>query len=194
MIFIKTLQTMNHFLVFRSKLNYPLKFSLTNKTNGSWLAVGRFITELPAAPLVYEDAGNSKVSYEDLLSLDIIETVGGGVLFSERFKDLIIVLAKNDVQVFPATFTYKGVNNTSYYAINIFNTVDCYDLNTSVYTKHPVDGSLKFSKATLKITPLEEYGYEYHIVRSVEDNKIIVSDIFKQQVEAAKINSVGFKK
>ncbi|MDA3613412.1 imm11 family protein [Polluticaenibacter yanchengensis] len=185
---------MNYFLLFKSKLNYPLTFSLTNKINGSWLAMGKFIPGAPDLPLRYEDADNSKVAYESLLTYDILETVGGGILFSERFKNLVVEYAKNEVQVFPTEFSYKGVHNTSYYAINIFNTVDCYDLSTSVYTKHPVDGSLKFSKATLKTTPLEEYGYEYHIVRSAEDNKIVVSDIFKQQVEAAGINSVGFKK
>jgi len=57
-----------------------------------------------------------------------------------------------------------------------------------------VDGSYKFSKTVLKTEPLHEYSYQYHIVRSAENNKIIVSGQLKKTLEDDKINSIGFKK
>lgn len=185
---------MNYFLTIKNKSNYPLKYSLQNKVNGSWLAVGRFINENADAVLIYEDSANSKVSYEDLIKQDVIETVGGGLLISERFKDVIVSHFKTDVQLLSTTFSFQGVQNSDYVALNIFNKVNCYDLEKSTYTKHPVDNSLKFTRIFLSESPLEEYGFEYNMVRSLEDNKIVVSERFKNQVEAAEINGVGFKK
>lgn len=185
---------MNYFLTIKHKSNYPLKYGLQNKVNGSWLGVGRFVKENTDAVLIYEDAANSKVSYEDLIRQDVIETVGGGLLISERFKDLITAHFKSDVQMLSTAFTYQGILNSTYVALNVFNKVECYDLDKSAYTKHPVDNSLKFTQTVLQTTPLEEYGFEYNVVRSQEDNKIVVSELFKSLVEAAKINGVGFKK
>lgn len=185
---------MNFFILIKSKANYPLQFSLSNSINGSYIGIGKFINEDIVSPLIYEDADNSKIPYENLIELDVLETVGGGLLISERFKDLIEEHFKSDVQIFNTTFVYKGVKNENYFALNIFNKVECYDLDKSVYTKHPVDGSFKFIKSVLNKTPLEEYGYEYNIARSIYDNKIVASELFKSLVESNKINSVGFKK
>ncbi|WP_223582977.1 imm11 family protein [Sphingobacterium sp. GVS05A] len=185
---------MNYFLEVKSKPNLPLKYSLENQINGSHLAVGNFIREAEGIKLVYEDAENSKVAYESLITLDVLTTVGGGILISERFKKIIEAHCKTDVQLFETAFTYQGQKNTSYFALNVFNKIDCYDLDLSVYSKHPVDGSYKFSKTVLKKEPLEEYGYQYHIVRSAENNKIVVSGQLKKTLEDDKINSIGFKK
>jgi len=97
-------------------------------------------------------------------------------------------------EMLSTSFTYQGIQNSNYVALNIFNKIECYDLDKSVYTKHPVDNSLKFSKSVLQTAPLEEYGFEYNMVRSQEDNKIVVSELFKSLVEAGKINSIGFRK
>ncbi|QIH33855.1 DUF1629 domain-containing protein [Sphingobacterium sp. DR205] len=185
---------MNYFLEVKSKPNLPFKYSLTNQINGSYLAVGKFIADAEGTSLIYEDAENSEVAYESLITLDVLTTVGGGILISERFKKLIEAHCKTDVQLFETAFIYKEQKNTSYFALNVFNKVDCYDLDQSVYSKHPVDGSYKFSKTVLKTGPLEEYSYQYHIVRSAENNKIVVSGQLKKILEDNKINSIGFKK
>ncbi|WP_188316142.1 hypothetical protein [Chitinophaga agrisoli] len=41
--------------------------------------------------------------------------------------------------------------------------------------------------------PLDEYGVEYHIARSIHDNRIVVSDTFKKLMEANNINSLGYE-
>lgn len=185
---------MNYFLEVKSKLNLPLKYSLENQINGSYIAVGNFIREAEVTKLIYEDAENSKVDYESLITLDVLTTVGGGILISDRFKKLIEADCKTDVQLFETIFTYQGQKNTSYFALNVFNKVDCYDLDQSVYSKHPVDGSYKFSKTVLRTGSLEEYGYHYQIVRSAENNKIVVSGQLKKTLEDNKINSISFIK
>lgn len=186
---------MNYFLEIKSKPNLPLKYSLTNQINGSYLGVGNFIQRAEETPrLIYEDAENCKITYENLITFDVLTTVGGGVLISRRFKDLIDAYCKTDVQLLETVFDYQGQTNMDYFALNVFNKIECYDLGQSVYSKHPVDGSLKFSKTVLKTDPLEEYGYEYNIVRAAENNKIVVSERLKDLITASNINSIGFKK
>lgn len=185
---------MNYFLKIKSKPNYPLVYDAGhNNVNGSYLAVGKYIREEVNSPLIYSDAQNSDVEYEKLLTYDALETVGGGTLYSQSFVDF---LYKNhfekDVQVFKAQFTYKGNTCDSYYAINIYNRIECYDMDKSVYQVHPVDKSYKFSKTVLNDNPLEEYGYIYNIVRSVYDNRIIVSGTFRDLLKQEKINSISF--
>jgi hypothetical protein len=185
---------MNYFLEIKSKPNLPLIFSEENPVNGSFLAIGKFIADEIAVPLIYNDANNSAVDFDKLLTYDVLQTVGGGLLVSQRVFDAINTNFPNEVQFFSARFTYKNQQCNSYFVMNVYNKIACYDIERSHYTKHPFDQSYKFSKAVLQSTPIEEYGYEYHIVRSAENNKIVVSDKFKQLIEDIKINSIGLKK
>lgn len=67
---------MNYFLEVKSKPNLPFKYSLTNQINGSYLAVGKFIADAEGTSLIYEDAENSEVAYESVITLDVRTTVG----------------------------------------------------------------------------------------------------------------------
>lgn len=185
---------MNYFLKITSKPNYPLVYDAQhNNTNGSYFAVGKYINEKISDPLIYNDAQNSDIGYEKLITYSALETVGGGVLYSRQFVDF---LYKNgfdkDVQIFDARFNYKGNSCDNYYVVNIYNKIECYDMDQSVYQVHPVDKTYKFSKAVLKEEPLEEYGYIYNIARSVYDNKIIVSGEFRELLKTEKMNSISF--
>ncbi|PQL93817.1 imm11 family protein [Apibacter adventoris] len=183
---------MNYFLKITSKPNLPLKFSLKNTINGSYLAIGKFINEKIDTPLIYEDSENSDLSKDDIIKYDVLETVGGGFLISEKLKELIESYFSNEVQIFSTIITYKNTSLEKYFAINIFNKLKCYDLERSEFTIHPVDHSYKFTKIILDTSPLEEYGLVYNIIRSIYDNKIIVSDEFKNVMTSNNINSIKF--
>lgn len=185
---------MNYFFKPASKPNYPLVFAMDNPVNGSFLAIGRFITDTIIQPLVYKDAENSDVDFQQLLTYDVLETVGGGLLVSQKVYDVIISNFPNEVQFFAAVFTYKNQQCNSYFVMNIYNKVECYDMEKSQYTKHPVDQSYKFSKVVLKSGPIEEYGYEYNVVRDAFGGKIVVSEAFVNCIKQGGINSMKFTK
>lgn len=185
---------MNYFLKISSKPFYPIVYKDKNVINGSLIATGKYIKEPLDTLLEYIDSGNSDIPFERLLIYDVLETVGGGWLISERLRDVIALNFPNEVQLFKARFTYKNEICETYSAINVYNRIDCYDLDKSIYTKHPVDGSYKFSKVVLKTEPLEEYGAFYNIVRSSFDNKVVVSEEFTKAIRVNKINSLSFKK
>ncbi|WP_164879149.1 imm11 family protein, partial [Flavobacterium cerinum] len=157
-------------------------------------AIGKFISEEAKFPLKYNDAKNSDVEFDKLLTYDLIESVGGGWLVSDRLVNIIDMNFPKEVQFFRSTFNYKDKICDSYSAINIYNRVDCYDLDKSEFVKHPVDGSYKFSKIALKKEPLEEYGMIYNIVRNSFDNKVVVSELFVEHIKSNQINSITFKK
>lgn len=185
---------MNYFLSPASKPNYPLAFAKENPVNGSFLAVGKFITAEISEPLVYNDANNSDIDFDKLLTYDVLETVGGGLLVSQKIYDTLTANFPNEIQFFKAVFTFKNRQCDTYFAMNIYNKVECYDMENSTYTKHPVDHSYKFSKAVLKTGPIEEYGYEYNAVRNTFDGKIVVSEAFVNIIKQAGINSLKFTK
>jgi len=185
---------MNFFLKITSKPNYPFFFSDTNSLNGSLIAIGKYISSPPSTPLLYEDSGNSNLDIKSLQNYDVLETVGGGWVISERFKILLETNFEDEVQLFPTLINYKNENIKNYFAINIYNKIECYDLEKSVYTKHPVDQSYDFTKKVLKTNPLEEYGMEYNIVRNIFDNQIVVSEFFKEIFTKNDINSLKFTK
>jgi hypothetical protein len=185
---------MNYFLKFTSKPLYPIVFdSKQNPINGSYLAIGKYIKEEIKDPLKYNDAQNSNVEFEKLLTYDVINSVGGGCLLSLKAMEIIQSNFPDEVQFFKSIFNYKGKVCDSYHVINIYNKIECYDLEKSIFVKHPVDGSFKFSKIVLKSETLEEYGVTYNIVRNSYDNQIIVSEHFVKVIKSNKINSIIFK-
>lgn len=185
---------MNYFLKITSKPSFPIVYDSQNLINGSHIAIGKFIREEVKLPLKYNDAKNSDVDFDKLLTYDILESVGGGWLASQRLVDVIESNFPKEVQFFKSIFHYKDKVCDRYSAINIYNKVDCYDMDKSEYVKHPVDGSYKFSKIVLKKEPLEEYGMVYNIVRSSFDNKVVVSEHFVEVIKSNQINSITFKK
>ncbi|MDR2914072.1 MAG: hypothetical protein LBV74_04465 [Tannerella sp.] len=185
---------MNYFLKITSKPSFPIVYDVNNVINGSYIAVGKYIKEEVNVPLKYNDAQNSDVNFEKLLSYDVLESVGGGWLVSEKLVDIIELNFPNEVKLFKSTFNYKGNTCNSYCAINIYNKIDCYNMDKSIYVKHPVDCSYKFSKIVLKTESLEEYGMKYNIVRNSFDNKVVVSEDFMNIIKLNKINSMTFKR
>ena len=185
---------MNYFLKITSKPSFPIVYDNNNGINGSYIATGKYIREEVNVPLKYNDAQNSDVNFEKLLSYDVLQSVGGGWLVSQRLVEIIEQNFPNEVQLFKTIFNYKNNPCDSYCAINVYNRIGCYDMDKSIYAVHPVDSSYKFSKIVLKTEPLEEYGMIYNIVRNSFDNKIIVSEKFMQIIKLNKINSMSFKK
>lgn len=185
---------MNYFLRISSKPSFPIVYDHDNSVNGSYIAMGKYIREDVSLPLKYSDSKNSDVIYEKLLTYDVLESVGGGWLVSQKLVDIIKSFFPNEVQFFKSVFNYQNKVCSSYYAINIYNKIDCCDMNESNYTRHPVDGSYDFSKIVLKTTPLEEYGMIYNIVRDSYSNEVVVSEAFVKVIKSNKINSIIFKK
>lgn len=185
---------MNYLFTVTSKPLYPLCFDAKNSVNGSDIENGNYIYGYNKEPLIYKDANNSNVSFEKLLTYDVIKTVGGGLLVSERLKNIIIEYFLDDIQLFDASFLYKGRECISYNVINIHNKMECYDLDQCIYTDDTIDDDeeYEFSKIQIKTTPLEEYGIIHNIVRNSFDNEIIVSDFFVRKIKEFKINSIRF--
>lgn len=185
---------MNYFMNSTSRPSFPLVYDNQNVINGSYIAIGKYIIENLDAPLKYVDAKNCNIKFEKLLLYDVLESVGGGWLISQKLADIIESNFPNEVQLLKSIFTYKGKICDTYSAINIFQKIDCYDMEKSIYTRHPVDRTYKFTKSELKVEPLKEYGITYNIVRNSYDNRIVVSNEFRMLIKKNKINSLSFKK
>lgn len=190
---------MNYFLQITSRPNYPLILDEGQNPHiplklGSDLNLGNYIHEYISSPLVYRDAENSTVSFDRLITYDVLNTVYGGQVVSERIRRVIEEHFPNEVQFFDAIFYYKGKMCNSYSAMNIHNHIECYDMEKSIYSISPVDKSSEFEKRTLIASPLEEYGINYNIVRCSFDNQIVVSEMFRKVIKANKFNCMSFAK
>lgn len=184
---------MNYLLEVISQPEFVVKFKKDNPKIDNDLDLGNFVKpELIKQPLGYIDANNGKITFDVLLTFDAITAVSGGILVSNRMRTLIEENFPHEVQFFETIIDFKGEKTTDFFVINIYNKIECYDLEDSIYEKNPVDNSYEFEKITPVKGPLEEYGIEYNIVRSVYDNKIVVSDKFKNLMTKNKINSLEY--
>lgn len=186
---------MNYFLEITSTPDYPIKFGKNNPLVDNDIDLGQFVDPARLEGLLhYVDARNGAIPLDALVAYDAISAVSGGIVISARMKDLIENHFPHQVQLLECDIEYQGNTATGFYAMNVYTKVACYDLAQSVYEVSPVDGSYDFEKIVLTDGPLEEYGVEYHIVRSVHDNKIVVSAFFKKLMEEHGINSLGFER
>ena len=100
---------MKYFLQITSRPNYPLILDESQNPHissklGSDLNLGNYIHEYLSSPLVYRDAENSTVSFDRLITYDVLNTVYGGQIVSERIRRVIEEHFPNDVQFFDAIF------------------------------------------------------------------------------------------
>ncbi|SFM88127.1 hypothetical protein SAMN05428949_1156 [Chitinophaga sp. YR627] len=185
---------MNHFLRITTAEDYPLKFAANNPEVDNDIDLGKFVHAARLnGPLHYTDAENIDIPVEVFAAFDAIESVSGGILISRRLKELIDLHFPQQVQLFESDFVYKGQLITGFYAMNVYNKVECYDLERSVFEVSTVDGSYDFEKIALIDGPLQEFDVEYDIVRSLHDNKIVVSAAFKNLMETSDVKAFGFE-
>lgn len=184
---------MNYFLRVDGVACFSLRLSEKNKTDlSSDLALGTFISNDAVPDLIhYVYTPSSGASFSDVENSDFILNVSGGFLVNAKVREIVEEYFYNECQFIKAEVEYKGKCLEHFYAINIFNRVHCYDLDLSEYEN--IDGSYDFEKIILKETPLEEYGAEYNIVRSEEDNKVVVSEDFKKKMESNCIQNLFFE-
>lgn len=184
---------MNYLLSSEGKAKYSIVFDDGNPSILSSLDLGMYIPPTTVKhPLRYKTVRNSCLTLSELLESDVIATVAGGILVSAQVKALIEAHFPYDVQFFSTEIQIRGQWVDSHFAMNIYNEVECYDLESSIYEKSPVDGSYEFDKIVLIETPLEEYGVEYNIVRSVYDHRIVVSDKFRDLMRGSNVNSLVY--
>lgn len=185
---------MNHFLRITTAEDYPLKFAANNPEVDNDIDLGKFVHAARLnGPLHYIDAENIDIPVEVLAAFDAIESVSGGILISRRLRGLIDLHFPQQVQLFESDFAYKGQLITGFYAMNVYTKVACYDLERSVFEVSTVDGSYDFEKIVLIDGPLQEFDIEYDIVRSLHDNKIVVSAAFKNLMETNDVKAFGFE-
>jgi hypothetical protein len=186
---------MNYLLEIVSQPEFALKFCKNNPEVDNDLDLGKFVKpESVNGTLCYEDAKNGNIPFDALIKNDALTSVSGGVLFSTRVKELIEENFPHEIQAFPTIINYRGEHAKSYFAINIYNKIECYDLSKSIYEKSPVDHSYEFEKIVPIEGPLEEYNTTYNIVRCIYDNRIVVSEQFRQLLEENNINSFAYEK
>lgn len=190
---------MNYFLEITSRPNYPLILDESQNLHissefGSNIDLGNYIQEYLSSPLIYRDAENSSASFERLITYDVLNTVCGGLLVSERMRKVIEDSFPNEVQFFDAIFYYKGKVCHTYSAMNIHKHIECYDMEKSIYFISPVDKSYEFEKRVLITSPLEEYGIDYNVVRCSFDDEIVVSEEFRKVIKTNKFNCMSFVK
>jgi hypothetical protein len=185
---------MNHFLRITTAEDYPLKFAANNPEVDNDIDLGKFIkADRLSGPLHYTDARNIDVPLEIFAAFDAIESVSGGILISRRLKELIDQHFPQQVQLFESDFVYKGQLITDFYVMNVYTKVACYDLERSVFELSSVDGSYDFEKIALIDGPLQEFDIEYDVVRSLHDNKIVVSAAFKNLMETNNVKAFEFE-
>lgn len=187
---------MNYFLRVDGLADFSLKLSENNKTDlHSNLALGVFIANEDMPDVVhYIDTPDSDAYFSDINESDFILNVSGGCLVSVKVKEIIENYFPNECQFIKAKIEHKGILIENFYSINIFNKINCYDLSLSEYELINGLDTYDFEKIVLIDQPLEEYGAVYNIVRSEEDNKIVVSEKFKKKMEAHYINNVFFER
>lgn len=185
---------MNYFLEITSTPDYPVKFGKNNPNVDNDIDLGNFVDPARLQGMLhYVDAKNGNVPFDTLVKYDAMSSVSGGIVVSGRMKELIEKNFPHQVQLLESNIEYKGNTATGFYALNVYTKIACYDLEKSVYEVSAVDHSYDFEKIVLINSPLEEYGIEYHIVRSIHDNKIVISDAFKKVMEKNNINSLGYE-
>lgn len=183
---------MNYFLVITSP-DYPVTFNNAKLAIMDDLNLGRLISRPEEyVPLQYKNTGNTALTADELLNYDVLEALSGGILVSRRAKELMEAGFPGEVQFLEAVIDFEGKSITGYFAMNVYTRFACYDLEASKYEVSPVDRSYDFDAIALMKEPMEEHGREYHIVRSVYDNKIAVSDTFREFVSDNQINSLEF--
>lgn len=186
---------MNYLLAITSQPEFVVKFKKENPPVDNALDLGNFIKPaLVTQPLTYLDAKNGNISFDTLISYDALTAVSGGILISKSMKALIESNFPHEVQFLDAVIDFKGQSTDRFVVMNVYTKIPCYDLEKSVYEVNPVDNSYEFEKIIPVNGPLEEYDVEYNIVRSAHDNKIVVSEQFKQLMEANHINSLSYEK
>lgn len=185
---------MNYLLEITSLPDYPIKFGKNNPNVDNAIDLGNFVNPADVEePLHYVDANNGILSWEQLMKYDAISSVSGGIVISTRLKTLIDHHFPFQVQLLDADIEYQGKIAPGFYTLNVYTKLPCYDLEKSVYEQSPVDKSFDFEKIVLSNEPLEEYGIEYHIVRSSYDNRIVVSEAFKKVMEENYVNAIEFE-
>ena len=183
---------MNYLLQLTSP-DYPLKFSKNNPPVDNDIDLGKFVRPAAlTAPLLYIDADNDNISYDRLIKNDVLSSVSGGILISRKLSELIETHFPQQVQLIPCSIEYRNQINEDYFVLNVYTKVPCYDLEQSIYEVSPVDNSYEFEKIVLIEGMLEEYEVVYDIVRSAHDNKIVVSQQFKDIMEAENINALEY--
>lgn len=188
------LMNMNYFLVITSEPDYALAYGSNNPDVDNALDMGEYIPPgLLNGPLHYIYHNDEEVPFDIFRSYDAITTLSGGTIISNKMKKLIDSYFPNTVQLLECDIECQGETATGFYVMNVYTKASCYNLVESVFTVSPVDFSKEFEKAVLTDGPLEEDGFAYDIVRSTEDNKIVVSDVFKDVVSANAINSLAFE-
>ena len=190
---------MHYFLEITSRPNYPLILDENQNLHissdlGANLGLGNYIQEHLSSPLIYRDAENSAISFDRLITYDVLNTVYGGQLVSERMRKVIEENFSDEVQFFDAIFYYKEKMCNSYSAMNIYKHIECYDMDRSIYSISPVDKSYEFEQRVLIASPLEENGINYNIVRCSFDDEIVVSEKFRKVIKANKLNCMSFAK
>lgn len=185
---------MSHFLSITTAADYPLKFATNNPAVDNDIDLGKFVNPARlSGPLHYTDADNIDDPAEVLAAFDAIGSVSGGMLISTRLKEIIDLHFPQQVQLFESDILYKGQLITGFYVMNVYTKVACYDLERSIFEVSPVDGSYDFEKIVLAQGPLQEFDVDYDIVRSLHDNKIVVSDAFKHLMEINDVKAFGFE-
>lgn len=117
----------------------------------------------------------------------------GSKVFSKRLIDIIVGLNLEGIEIYPINLTLPdGTNNQDWYSVRIFPHVDCIDLNLSEYRLDQDDGSIKrVHKLVINTQKAKQAGFD--IFRLHDDfPTIIVSDRFKEAIEAANTKDICF--
>lgn len=186
---------MNYFFGVDGLADFSLKLSEKNQIDLSdYLALGQFINnETMPEVIYYVGTSNSNASVSDLNNSDFILNVSGGFLVSAKVKNIVESSFPNECQFIKAEIEYKGRYIENFYSINIFNKINCYDFDLSEYEYIEGVDSYEFERIVLKQSPLKACDATYNIVRSKEDNKIVVSEEFKNKVESNCIQNLFFE-
>ncbi len=183
---------MENLYLWTDPSNYPEKCIGAYQYNASdeWLMFGR------GRPISAEDVNFMptvifEVPKEKIQKYDGLPCSGTGFLVNQKIRDLLVSLAPNDVQFFPAKVICTDGELTGYFFLNITCVVDSIDHEASVYTLLDLPFGVKIMNTIKRLVFKKDCMQGHKIARDKEKHsQAFVSQEIFDAFQKEKISGV----
>ena len=131
-----------------------------------------------------------EMSKEEASHYDSLLNNSASPLVNEKIRELLICLAPEDVQFFPAKVICSDGELEGYYLVNVTYRLKAVDHPASEYSILDLPDGAKMMMSIKKLTLKEEIMGNHHIIREGETLHVVVSQTLVNVFEKEKIKGV----
>jgi hypothetical protein len=131
-----------------------------------------------------------EMSKSEINQYDSLLNNSGSPLVNQKIREILICLAPDDVQFFPAKVTCSDGDVEGYFMVNIVPRLRGVDHVSSVYSSLDLPDGAKMMSSIKRLVLKEEFMGGHHVVREGETLHIVVSQKIYDAFQAAKIKGV----